>query len=81
MSISLPNRAIAAGLAIAVALWLSGTALLVPAAQAVTIEELQAQIAALQAQLATLTGGTSGDYLVIAMPLHEAYSKGFRELT
>ena len=60
MSISFSNRAIAAGLAIAVALWLSGTALLVPAAQAVTIEELQAQIATLTAQLAALTGGGSG---------------------
>jgi len=58
MSISFSNRAIAAGLALAVALWLSGAALFVPAAQAVTIEELQAQIAALTAQLAALTGGT-----------------------
>jgi len=74
MSISLPNRAIAAGLAIAVALWLSGTALLVPAAQAVTIEELQAQIAALQAQLATLTGGTSGDCYAFTRSLFEGLS-------
>jgi len=59
MSISLPNRAIAAGLALAVALWLGGTALLVTPAQAQTIEELQAQIAALQAQLDALTGGGS----------------------
>lgn len=59
MSLSLPNRAVAAGLTLAVALWLSGAVFLAPVAQAVTIEELQAQIAALQAQLAALTGGGS----------------------
>src|SRR3990167_1424412 len=59
MTLSLPNRAIAAGLTLAVALWLGGAAFLAPAAQAVTIEELQATIADLQAQLAALTGGSS----------------------
>src|SRR3989344_4809592 len=59
MTLSLPNRAVAAGLKLAVALWLGGAALLAPAAQAVTIEELQAQIAELPAQLAALTGGSS----------------------
>lgn len=48
-----------AGLAITVALWLGGAALFVPAAQAVTVAELQAQIAALQAQLASLTGSSA----------------------
>ena len=59
MTLSLPNRAVAAGLTLAVALWLGGAAFLAPAAQAVTIEELQATIADLQAQLAALTGGSS----------------------
>lgn len=59
MTITFSKRAIAAGIAVTTAVWLAGAAFVVPA-QAVTIEELQAQIADLQAQLASLSGGTSG---------------------
>ena len=61
-SISLPKRTVAVGLALAVALWLTGAALLLPTASAETTEEtiqsLLDQIAALQAQVAALTGGS-----------------------
>lgn len=47
----------AVGVSIATALWLSGATALIPTAHAVTVEELQAQIAALKAQIAALQGG------------------------
>lgn len=63
MSISLPKRTIAVGLAIAVAFSLTGLALVFPVAYADdttahTIEQLQDQINSLQAQLAALSGGS-----------------------
>jgi hypothetical protein len=64
MSISLPKRTIAVGLAIAVAFWLSGVALVAPALADHntdhTIEQLLAQIASLQAQVLALQGGSGG---------------------
>ncbi|PIR98249.1 MAG: hypothetical protein COT89_00890 [Candidatus Colwellbacteria bacterium CG10_big_fil_rev_8_21_14_0_10_42_22] len=47
------------GISIATVLSLAGAGVLAPVAGAVTIAELQAQIATLTAQLAALTGGTS----------------------
>jgi len=81
MSLSLPNRAIAAGLALTVALWLAGTALVVPVAQGATIEELEeqiadllAQITALQAQLAG--GGVSTGCYAFARDLYNGVGSG-----
>ena len=63
-SISLPKRTVAIGLALAVALWLTGAVLLLPTASAATTDEtiqsLLDQIAALQAQVLALQGGTAG---------------------
>jgi len=60
MSISLPKRTVATGVAITVALWLVGTALFVPVTHAATIDDLLAQIASLQAQVLALQGGSAG---------------------
>lgn len=65
MTISLPKRTIAVGLAFAVTLFLTGVVAVIPTAfaddtTAHTIEQLQDQINSLQAQLAALSGGGGG---------------------
>ena len=45
------KKAVAAGVSVATAAWLSGAAMLVPVAGAATTAELQAQITALLAQI------------------------------
>ncbi len=65
ITISLPKRAIAVGLAFAVAILLTGAVSVIPTASADhtdahTIEQLQAAIDDLQAQLAALSGGGGG---------------------
>jgi len=49
-----PTKAVAAGVSVATAAWLSGAAMLVPVAGAQTTADLQAQITALLAQIAAL---------------------------
>ena len=65
ITISLPKRTIAVGLAFAVAILLTGAIAVIPTAFADdttdhTIEQLQEQIDSLQAQLAALSGGGGG---------------------
>src|SRR3989344_1762301 len=65
MSITL-KKASVIGVAIATVVWLSGAAMLIPVASAqstdATIQQLLVQIAALQAQLVALQGGSSTAY-------------------
>ena len=65
ITISLPKRAVAVGLAFAVAILLTGAVSVIPTASADdttdhTIEQLQEQITSLQDQLAALSGGDGG---------------------
>lgn len=53
------RKALSVFLSTTTAVWLSGAALFVPAAQAATLAELQAMLASIQQQIAALGGGSS----------------------